>query len=287
MFHMVDSSLSEVLLELARSHQAVQAAIEHGEVSGLEEMMRHIELLERERNRHMNLLTRPATGYRTSIPARDRVVQLLRLTGAITPSRLLADLSRVRFMEGLDTANLSSLRRDELRRWRSHEEGAVSGAGSRREMGGQHGRVYVVPALSADRFAPVRGSLALSDWPLARRLVAPTSPRIDLLRTVVSLAEKVGEEGAESNLTRVLTKLSLGFVGAGAPAEPKALAALARRELDAIGAADTRERESAAERARTQLDAQAQLFGTQLRPVRGSAARVRRSGSASLPREVS
>ena len=50
--------------------------------------------------------------------------------------------------------------------------------------------MYVVPALEGRRFLAVRGKLALSSWPLGRRLIGPWSERVDHLRATLNLASQ-------------------------------------------------------------------------------------------------
>ena len=76
--------------------------------------------------------------------------------------------------------------RDEHRSWRSARESGHRAGG---------GPVYIVPALTYDRLAPVRGLLALSAWPLEVRLVAPASHRVDMLHMVDRLAAALAEAG--------------------------------------------------------------------------------------------
>ena len=53
---------------------------------------------------------------------RDQVIQALRLTGRPSSSRLVSDVTKSRWAERVDTAKLSSLRRDEARSWRKSQE---------------------------------------------------------------------------------------------------------------------------------------------------------------------
>jgi hypothetical protein len=266
--------LQAVLDELAGANAMLGQAITMGDLAAIDGLARSIKMLERERDRHLEALAKPAPTYRAGLSARDRVVQLLRMTGSVTSNRLLGDLSSARFLEALDTAGLATLRRDELRAW-SNAHTSTTGDGTSPSSASSRataGRVYVVPALSHDRFTAVRGSLALSEWPLERRVVAPTSLRVELLRTAIALTERAHEEGKDSALDRVVQKLGSGLgiatYAIGAEALHAAILNTCREELAIIKPADERGRHDAARRAKTQLDEQAQLFGTQLAPVR-------------------
>ena len=96
-----------------------------------------------------------ASSYESLTPLRDQVIRALQLTGRPSSARLVSDVTKSRWAERVDTAKLSYLRRDEGRSWQKS-----------RELPGRQARdVYVVPALTYDRFTPVRGTVALSTWP--------------------------------------------------------------------------------------------------------------------------
>lgn len=50
---------------------------------------------------------------------------------------------------------------------------------------------YLCSALTADRLVPARGLLAVSTWPLSRRVIGPLSPRVDFLLAARRLAEQL------------------------------------------------------------------------------------------------
>jgi len=272
--------LQVVLAELTTANASLGRALADGDLQQVAPLSRTIAGLEQERDRLLTALDKPAAAYRPSLSARDRVVQLLRLTGVPTGNRILADLSRAQFREPLDTAGLSTLRRDESRVWaaamqhRSSTAETTSATARGSDPGGQEfklERVFVVPALSHDRFTAVRGTLALSEWPVERRIVAPASLRVDLLRAAVAVTNRAMEAGQESPLLRVVTTLAAGLGVATFRREPADVfadvLATCRDELEVIEVADARERAAAAERAQAQLDEQALLFGTQLAPL--------------------
>jgi hypothetical protein len=166
----------------------------------------------------------------------------------------------------VDTAKLSSLRRDEARSWRKSQE-----------LPGRQARdVYVVPALTYDRFTPVRGTIALSTWPTSLRLIAPLSPRVDMLHSTVSLAKEasaVAGTNYEAPMMRLVARLGATIPGIKPfGAEPKAVIEAAQTELKEIEETDELDRSEAAERAKSQLDAEALLFGTQIRTIASHAA---------------
>src|SRR5690606_33261897 len=115
--------------------------------------------------------------------------------------------------------------------------------------------VYVVPALTYDRLVPVRGLLALSTWPLELRLIAPASPRVDLLHLVDRLAAELADSPQATwapELERGLWRLAGGVPGAadGAPGlHPREVRAAAAADLARLEPADRAERSAAAERA--------------------------------------
>lgn len=171
------------------------------------------------------------------------------------------DVTKSRWAERVDTAKLSYLRRDEARSWRKAQE----------LPGRQMRDVYVVPALTYDRFTPVRGTVALSTWPTSLRLIAPLSPRVDMLHSTVALAEEtlqVAGTNYEAPMMRLVARLGATIPGIKPfGAEPQAVIDAARSELKEIEETDELERSEAAERAHAQLDREEQRFGTQIRTL--------------------
>lgn len=97
--------------------------------------------------------------------ARTVIVSALAELGAPVSPRAVADYARIRFGKDIDPATFASLRRDELR---AYKRGTIR-------------PVFIVPALDGRRFLAVRGKVALSEWPLERRLIGPWSERVDHL----------------------------------------------------------------------------------------------------------
>lgn len=255
-----DQGLAEVMAELARANDDLLRAAGQDDRDEMADLMRRVASLEKQRNR----LLRGAGTVRTaplhaSVPLRDQVIRTLRLGGRPMSTRLLADLARARFDAVVPTPKLSSLRRDEANSWTA----AHSGAGRTAVRD-----VYVLPALAYDRFAPLRGALALSSWPLEDRIVAPASPRVDMLRVTLSLADELAgaPDGAPWTvpLSRLLWRLARTVPGLGdrntddLPAVRDAVLA----ELAELDGPDRHERRTAGNRAKAVLDEYTLLFGT-------------------------
>ena len=260
------SELIEVVTALRNANDALLDATMSGEVVEATRLLQDVAVLERRRNRLVhktNPGVAPVTSsYESSIPLRDQVIQALQLTGRPSSARLVSDVTKSRWAERVDTAKLSYLRRDEARSWRRSQE-----------LPGRHARdVYVVPALTYDRFTPVRGTVALSTWPISLRLIAPLSPRVDMLHSTVALAEEVSAVAGtnyEAPMMRLVARLGATIPGVKPfGADPHAVIEAARAELEEIEETDELERSQAAERASAQLDAEALLFGTQIHTIR-------------------
>ncbi|MFD1211104.1 hypothetical protein ACFQ36_03475 [Arthrobacter sp. GCM10027362] len=193
-------------------------------------------------------------------PLREAVLDYLHLTGRPTSVQLLTDLARARDDYRLPGARLASLRRDEERSFRSTASRPT----------------YVVPALTYDRFTPVRGVLASSAWPLPLRLIAPASSRVDFLHTVIALtrdgaarsaiARQSKTDSTGQRMDLLLRKLARTIPDALEPShvllDLDRIVQAASAELAVIETADADERNAAADRARTQLqDPAERLFG--------------------------
>jgi hypothetical protein len=257
--------LIEVVTALRAANEALIEATTSGDRTEATRLLQDIAVLERRRNRLVhksNPEVAPVTSsYASSIPLRDQVIRALQLTGRPASARLVSDVTKARWAERVDTAKLSYLRRDEARSWRKSQE-----------LPGRQARdVYVVPALTYDRFTPVRGTVALSTWPTSLRLIAPLSPRVDMLYSTVALAEEASAvvgTNYEAPMMRLVTRLGATIPGVKPfGAKPQAVIEAARSELKEIEETDELERSEAAERAHAQLGGEALLFGTQIRTV--------------------
>jgi len=262
--------LIEVLTALRTANDALLEATTSGDLTESTRLLRDISALERRRNRLVHKgnpdAARATPSYASSIPLRDQVIRALRLAGRPSSTRLISDTTKSRWAEQVDTAKLSSLRRDEARSWRKSQE--LSGRLAR--------DVYVVSALTYDRFTPVRGTVALSNWPTNLRLIAPLSPRVDMLQSTIALAKEASSVAGTSYEAPMMQLV--GRLGATIPgvkpfgSHPDAVIAAARAELKEIEETDQLERSRAAQRAHAQLNAEALLFGTQIRTITSRAA---------------
>jgi hypothetical protein len=263
--------LIDIVAALGNANDALVEATASGNVTEATQLLREVAVLERRRNRLVhkaNPGVGPATSasYESSTPLRDQVIRALRLTGRPSSARLVSDVTKSRWAERVDTAKLSYLRRDEARSWRKATD-----------LPGRNTRdVYVVPALTYDWFTPVRGTVALSTWPTSRRLIAPLSPRVDMLHSTVALAEEAAAvvgTNYEGPMMRLVARLGATIPGVKPfCAEPQAVIEAARSELREIEETDEMERYEAAERAHAQLDYEALLFGTPIRTIGSRAA---------------
>ncbi|MGW4366951.1 hypothetical protein ACWEKT_15015 [Nocardia takedensis] len=192
---------------------------------------------------------------REVVAVRDHVHRALTLLSAPASPKVVMAVHEGFFSGQLVAARLTSLRRDEERSFRAAPFGRP---------------FYVCAALTTDLLAPARGLLAVSTWPLSRRMIGPLSPRVDLLTAVIRLSEHMIDQGATGPAARrVLWRLAVSVPGvAGAPdaLDPVRVAEAARRELAVHADDDTTHREQAARRVTRQLDdAAGQLFGVRLR----------------------
>ena len=249
------------MTELRGLEDDLRGAVEDGNARAADQLLAKLAVLERRRNRLVHEMISPEPeGQERMLPLRDQVITALRAIGRPSSIRLVADVARARFGEAIPTARIASLRRDEERSW-------IRAPGGR--------PTYVVPPLSFDRFAPVRGLLALSAWPLETRIVGPASPRVDMLIVLIRLADELDRERDapwSAALERVVWRLGSSVpeaVGSGHDFDPWTISNAARAELAQLEPEDADERRTAAERATVHLDDQSLLFGTRLRVVAG------------------
>ena len=246
--------------EMKRLQRKLAAAIAASDVAQAERLLAQTAALERRRNRLVHGLLADQAGTSTTAPLRDQVIAALRLLGWPASVRLIADVAAARFGEFIPTGRMASLRRDEERSW-------TRAPGAR--------PAYVVPALSSDRLAPVRGMLALSSWPLEKRIVAPGSHRVDALRTLDRMVEAMDAEAGtpwSSQLERSIWRLARSVPGAldgGEKLDNAAVRAAIAAELAVLEPTDSAERAEAAERSRAHDDEQASLFGTRWHVIDG------------------
>jgi hypothetical protein len=182
-------------------------------------------------------------------PLREVVLDYLHAAGRPMSVQLLADLALAKGGYRLPSSRVASLRRDEERSFRSSASRSA----------------YVVPALTYDRFTPVRGVLASSGWTLPLRLIAPASPRVDFLQTVIALAraERAGAttgQGMELLLRKLARTIPDAVDSSHVPLDYDRILLAAAAELAVHDAADTEERRAAADRGRLQLHDPAELL---------------------------
>lgn len=192
---------------------------------------------------------------RGSIPIREQVHQALTLLRAPASPKLISSTYEAFFTEPLVATKLASLRRD--------EERSFTAQGYARPY-------YVCAALTHDRLIPARGLLALSTWPVERRIIGPLSPRADFLTHAVGTAEQIQRlttagHPASDAAWRLLRRFALTIPGAYDAAAPEPhparVIAAAHAEAAVHQQEDDQQRQAAAQRARTQLADVQQLFG--------------------------
>lgn len=190
---------------------------------------------------------------RSSSSARQTVTAALSEIGVPARVRLVADYCDARFGEQIDTRAFSALRRDERRAWASSSPRPT----------------YVVPALEGRFFQPIRGLLALSDWPIERRLIGPWSERADHLAATAQLARQLSwlsdrDAAVAERLASIVAAMARSIPGAldGTSVEPTRIADAAQSELDELAQHDGPWRQESAVRARQQLGEEEQLWGT-------------------------
>jgi len=190
------------------------------------------------------------------LPIREQVHQALTLVGVCAAPRLIVAVHDAFASGPLVAARLTSLRRDEERSFRS----------------APHARAYYLcAALTTDLLAPARGLLAVSTWPLERRVIGPLSPRVDYLTAAIAVANsitRIRDPGTEA--MTLLGRFAINIPGAlpsrgGAAPAPSRVAEAARAELEVHAARDEAHRRAAAQRAAEHLDDAGQLFGSRLR----------------------
>jgi hypothetical protein len=213
----------------------------------------------------------PRSGHRdpTVLPVREQVHQVLTLLGAPASPRLIVSVHEAFFAGRLPAARLTSLRRDEERSFRTAPYARP---------------YYICAALTADLLAPARGLLAVSTWPMSRRVIGPLSPRVDYLTAAIRIAERFSDiSDASADSRRLLWRFAANIPRAAdnfGTIAPDEIVAAARAELAIHEQADSELRAAAARRARDQLDDAEQLFGAGLRLTGRGEAHERGSSTA-------
>jgi hypothetical protein len=193
---------------------------------------------------------RPAEPSGSLLPLREQVYEALSLLQVPAAPKLIATVHEAFFGSTFPTTRVTSLKRDEERSFRSAPFARP---------------YYICAALSADYLAPSRGLLAVSTWPLERRMIGSLSPRVDFLTAAMRVAEAIERiPEPPPAARRLLQRFAASIPGGSVPgsgAAPAAVKEAAAAELSVHADADDRARRAAAERAR-QLKQPEQLFGT-------------------------
>lgn len=195
------------------------------------------------------------------LPLREQVHQALSLLTVPSAPKMISAVHEAFFAGAFPATRVTSLRRDEERSFRAAPYARP---------------YYICAALTADLLAPARGLLAVSTWPMSRRIIGPLSSRVDFLAAAIQVAEAVARLPGPGNAAgRLMWRFAASIPGAANSAlamDAQQVADAARTELDVHLAVDLQVRQSAAERARQQLDDVGQLFGSHLRVAQGSTA---------------
>jgi hypothetical protein len=251
--------------DVSRLQQELTDALEDGRPDDVDRILAELTVAERRRNRLLQRASNSSpSGFDAAPPIREQLASVLGLLSRPAAVALIKDVATARFGEPIQPSRLASLRRDEQRSWQAANRPSSQGRSLARPA-------YIVPALTADRFAPVRGMLAMSSWTLEVRIVAPASHRVDTLHVLIRLIDELDRDPEASwapNIRRMVWRFARSVAGAidnrdGVGNEQ--IRDAAERELALIAPDDTAERHAAAERARRQLDPETLLFGSTLR----------------------
>ena len=124
-------------------------------------------------------------------PVRAVVLDALEDLGCPAYSRELAPYARARFGRHIAPERFGSLGKDEVNAY----------------LRGAHRPVWLCYALTHDRHAPIKRLWARSDWPLERRIVAPTTARVQHLmmtERLCDLALRTRATAAEPELMQTI-----------------------------------------------------------------------------------
>ncbi|MFF1797353.1 hypothetical protein ACFVXQ_24570, partial [Kitasatospora sp. NPDC058263] len=195
--------------------------------------------------------------------------EALAILGAPAAPKLIAATYQAFFTDPLIVTKLASLRRDEERSFLSQ---------------GHARPFYICAALTHDRLSAARGLLAVSTWPLDRRIIGPLSPRSDFLIHAVGVAQQIqrlesAEHSPGEHAWQLLQRFAFNIPGAyesGAP-DPERVVTAAHNELTVHHETDTADRMTAALRAIAQLTDVQKLFGAPFQAVERRTAAARTS----------
>jgi hypothetical protein len=188
------------------------------------------------------------------LPLREQVYEALSLLHVPAAPKLIATVHEAFFGSTFPTTKVTSLKRDAERSFRTSPFARP---------------YYICAALSADYLSPSRGLLAVSTWPMERRVIGSLSPRVDFLTAAIRVADAI-ERIPTPPLTarRLLQRFAASIPGASGESRDQVDPGVVRRaadaELSVHSDADFRMRKEAAGRARKQLADAEQLFGARL-----------------------
>jgi hypothetical protein len=187
------------------------------------------------------------------LPLREQVHEALSMLTVPAAPRLIATVLEAFFASTFATSKLTSLKRDEERSFRAAPFARP---------------YYICAALTADLLAPARGLLAISTWPMERRVIGSLSPRADFLTAAIRVAEAIERlTSPVPAAQRLLWRFAASIPAAAEAAStmnPQQVRQAAAAELAVHEQADRQARGAAAQRARAQLDELQQLFGARL-----------------------
>ena len=192
------------------------------------------------------------------LPLREQVYEALSLLQVPAAPKLIATVHEAFFGSTFPTTRVTSLKRDEERSFRSAPFARP---------------YYICAALSADYLSPSRGLLAVSTWPMEKRVIGSLSPRVDFLTAAIRVADAIERIPTPPTTARQLLHRFAGNIPGAAPVQgmlgsagpdqvkPDVVRQAAQAELAVHFDADTRLRKEAAARARKQLADAEQFFG--------------------------
>src|SRR5689334_18055796 len=141
----------------------------------LPESRAELEELRRQVDKALSWHEEPASGRRVPVrPVRTVVLDTLDDLDWPTYTRELANYCRARYGREILPTRFGTLASDEMKSFRA----------ARRPQS-----VWLAFALTADRAEPIKRLCTRSDWPLERRIVAPTSGRVQFLKITARLCE--------------------------------------------------------------------------------------------------
>jgi hypothetical protein len=206
------------------------------------------------------------------LPLREQVYEALSLLQVPAAPKLIATVHEAFFASTFPTQRVTSLRRDEERSFRTAPFARP---------------YYICAALTADYLTPSRGLLAVSTWPMDKRVIGPLSPRADFLEAAIRVAEAIERIPAPPPAARrLLLRFAASIPGAATATNqvsPRAVKAAAEAELSVHREKDADIRKDAARRARQRLDDAEQFFGPKSPPGQRA---EQRQGQAAARREA-